>query len=96
MQDYSFAADLLATFRASPDFIKALLVLVPPLFTLALLKLLLLRRVRRSRCVTVFGKPIAPVGSGQMVPLRVIDALAEREAEPMEPRGKRQIPIDIS
>lgn len=96
MQDYSFAADFLATFRASPDFIKALWLLVPPLFTLALLKLLLLRRVRRRRCVAVFDKPIAPVGNGQMAPLRVIDALAERETEPMERQGKRQIPIDIS
>lgn len=41
MDDYSFAADLLATFRASPDFIKALWLIIPPGFVLGLMGLLL-------------------------------------------------------
>ncbi len=39
MQDYNLWADLLATFRASPDAIKALWLLVPPVFVLGLLGL---------------------------------------------------------
>lgn len=37
MQDYNFWADLLATFRASPDFIKALWLIVPPGFLLGVM-----------------------------------------------------------
>ncbi|MFD1743861.1 hypothetical protein ACFSE1_00130 [Rhizobium helianthi] len=40
MYDYNFLADLLATFRASPDSIKALWLIVPPSFTLAVIGLL--------------------------------------------------------
>lgn len=39
MQDYNLWADLLATFRASPDFIKALWLLVPPGFVLGMMAL---------------------------------------------------------
>lgn len=39
MQDYNLWADLLATFRASPDFIKALWLLVPPGFVLGVMAL---------------------------------------------------------
>gem|GEM_PF-2607934 len=53
MNDYNLAADLLATFRASPDIIKALLVIIPPAFCLALLKLLLSVRTRKRPVVTV-------------------------------------------
>lgn len=50
MENYNFAADLLATFRAAPDLIKALWLLVPPCFALAVLKLLLSgRRADRTR-----------------------------------------------
>lgn len=34
MEDYNFWADLLASYRASPDIVKALWVLVPLTFTL--------------------------------------------------------------
>lgn len=39
--NYSFAADLLATFRASPDIIKALWLIIPPGFIVCVLRLLL-------------------------------------------------------
>lgn len=69
MEDYSFAADLLATFRASPDFIKALLVLVPPLFTLALLKLLLSgRKGRLDRGRALMEVVDVPPDTEQSVP----------------------------
>jgi len=41
MDNYNLAADLLATFRASPDIIKALWLIVPPGFAFVVLKLLL-------------------------------------------------------
>ncbi|WP_137134766.1 hypothetical protein [Rhizobium sp. FKY42] len=41
MQDYNLWADLLATFRASPDAIKALWLLVPPVFVLGVLCLMI-------------------------------------------------------
>lgn len=40
MDNYNFLADLLATFRASPDFIKALWLVIPPIFMLAVIGLL--------------------------------------------------------
>lgn len=43
MDNYNFAADLLATFRASPDFVKALWLLVPPGFIIGLVIALKLR-----------------------------------------------------
>lgn len=48
MDDYNFLADLLATFRASPDVIKALWLIIPPGFVLCLLKLLLRWREKRG------------------------------------------------
>ncbi|MDQ0456104.1 hypothetical protein [Rhizobium paknamense] len=44
--EYSFLADLLATYRASPDLVKALWLLIPPAFTLGVLALLLRYRLR--------------------------------------------------
>ena len=49
MDNYNLAADLLATFRASPDVIKALWLLVPPVFVLGLLHLLLWWRGGRQK-----------------------------------------------
>lgn len=40
MDDYNFLADLLATFRASPDFIKALWLIVPPFSALVMMGLM--------------------------------------------------------
>lgn len=54
MENYNFAADLLATFRAAPDFIKALCLLVPPCFAFAVLKLLMSgRRTDRTRASSI-------------------------------------------
>ncbi|MCF1463783.1 hypothetical protein FS827_20980 [Agrobacterium vitis] len=47
METYDIWADLLATFRASPDAIKALWLLIPPGMFLAVLALLLRYRLRR-------------------------------------------------
>lgn len=55
MENYNLAADLLATFRASPDVIKALWLLVPPVFMLGLLHLLLRWREGRTRLWRVSG-----------------------------------------
>ncbi|MCJ8506800.1 hypothetical protein MUU53_02615 [Rhizobium lemnae] len=56
MDNYNLAADLLATFRASPDVIKALWLLVPPGFVLGLLHLLLRWREGRARPWRVAGR----------------------------------------
>lgn len=55
MDDYNFAADLLATFRASPDFIKALVVLIPPCFMLAFIRLMLALPRRRKPWKAAFN-----------------------------------------
>ncbi|MFD1744177.1 hypothetical protein ACFSE1_01770 [Rhizobium helianthi] len=61
--NYSFAADLLATFRASPDVIKALWLIIPPGFVLCVLRLLLRwregRRGLRLRRGRYFRQPVA-------------------------------------
>ena len=56
MDNYNLAADLLATFRASPDVIKALWLLVPPVFVLGLLHLGLRWREGRARRWRVAGR----------------------------------------
>ena len=56
MDNYNLAADLLATFRASPDVIKALWLIVPPVFVLGLLHLLLRWREGRARRWRMAGR----------------------------------------
>jgi len=51
MEEYSFLADLLESYRASPDIIKALWVLTPPGSVLALAAILRMTR-----------RPAAPAG----------------------------------
>ena len=41
MDNYNFWADLLTSYRLSPDWIKALMITVPPAFLLGVLGLLL-------------------------------------------------------
>ena len=41
MQDYNFWADLLFTFQSSPDWIRALWLLVPPGFVLAVMAMVM-------------------------------------------------------
>ncbi len=50
MEDYNFWADLLDTFQSSADWIKALWLLIPPAFVLALIWLFR-RRVARTDAV---------------------------------------------
>ena len=45
MTDYNFWADLLDTFKSSPDWIKALWLTIPPGFLLALVALLMRYRI---------------------------------------------------
>lgn len=45
MNDYNFWADLLDTFQSSPDWIKALWLLIPPCFLLALIRILVRYRL---------------------------------------------------
>jgi hypothetical protein len=66
MNDYNFWADLLASYRASPDLIKALWVLVPPAFLLGLVAALRLtpwrmRREAEGSSGAVIGKDDRPV-----------------------------------
>ncbi|WP_137137079.1 hypothetical protein [Rhizobium sp. FKY42] len=82
MDNYNLAADLLATFRASPDVIKALWLLVPPGFVLGLLHLGLRWRERRTRPWCVAGR--GPDGTSRIWPADggrggvIEDARAER------------------
>ena len=46
MQDYNFWADLLDTFQSSADWVKALWLVIPPAFVLALIWLFRRRVVR--------------------------------------------------
>lgn len=62
MQDYNFWADLLATFKASPDWIKALWLLVPPGFVLAVMAMLMrFGLALRRRGKDEEGKLVVPV-----------------------------------
>lgn len=49
MGDYNFWADLLDTFQSSPDWIKALWLLIPPGFLLALIAMLMHYRIAGKR-----------------------------------------------
>jgi len=49
MDNYNFWSDLLDTFQSSPDWIKALWLLIPPAFTLALVALTLRFRIESRK-----------------------------------------------
>ena len=57
MTDYNFWADLLATFRSSPDWIKALWILSGPGFLLGVLALVLRHR---TAVVRITARPCLP------------------------------------
>ncbi|MCO5733995.1 hypothetical protein [Rhizobium sp. SSA_523] len=76
MQDYNFWADLLATFRASPDAIKALWLVVPPAFVLGVIGLAM--RGGRDRRKGQAGPPAAM--AAPYVPRHRKDRLVEAEA----------------
>ena len=44
MEDYNFWADVLSTFRSINDWVKALWLIVPPIFVLGLIKMALTAR----------------------------------------------------
>lgn len=62
MNDYNFWADLLDTFQSSPDWIKALWLLIPPCFLLALITILVRYRLAskqlKEKLVDEFVFPI--------------------------------------
>lgn len=86
MNDYNFWADLLASYRASPDLIKALWVLVPPAFLLGLVAVL--RLTRRGGRVELPPERIA--GAGHFIPLRRYETAA------LPPAGRDETPISRS
>ncbi len=55
MTDYNFWADLLDTFKSSPDWIKALWLTIPPGFLLALVAMLMRYRIAGRRTETAQG-----------------------------------------
>lgn len=57
MDDYNLAADLLATFRASPDFVKALWLLVPPGFIIGLIVALKRRKTEPEGQMEILPPP---------------------------------------
>jgi hypothetical protein len=59
MDDYNFWADLLDAFQSSPDWIKALWLLIPPGFSLALIAMLIRYRLISQR--------IGPIRNGELV-----------------------------
>ena len=62
MQDYNFWADLLLTFKSSPDWIKALWLLVPPMFVLAVMGMVMrFGLALRPRPKPVEGELIVPL-----------------------------------
>ena len=73
MDGYNFWADLLASYRASPDVIKALWVLIPPAFLLGLVAVLrLTRRPARREAEGSFDS----VGGMSFIPLRRYETTA--------------------
>ncbi len=88
MDDYNFWADLLTSYRASPDLIKALWVLVPPAFLLGLVAVLrLTRRAARARV----ERPSDPVASaGRFIPQRYYETAA------LPPAGRDEARVPIS
>ncbi|MFS8121868.1 hypothetical protein QD336_05550 [Rhizobium sp. BR 250] len=70
MNDCNFWADLLDTFQSSPDWIKALWLLIPPCFLLALIKILtryrLVSKQIKARLVEEIILPIDRQSDGHM------------------------------
>lgn len=86
MENYNLAADLLATFRAAPDFIKALWLLVPPCFAFAVLKLLMSgwRATRTRASFLDQGVPTSEAGHLELEPLALAQLSAPKLACVME------------
>jgi len=61
MQDYNFWADLLLTFKSSPDWIKALWLLVPPMFVLALIAMVMRFGLAMRRPKPIEGELVVPL-----------------------------------
>ena len=61
MDNYNFWADLLLTFKSSPDWIKALWLLVPPAFLLALIAMAMRFGLAMRRPKPIEGKLVVPL-----------------------------------
>ena len=73
MNDYNFWADLLDTFQSSSDFIKALWLLVPPTFLLALIAMLMRFRIASKRAeIALEGELVYSVHRGADDELRIV------------------------
>ncbi|MBN9044227.1 MAG: hypothetical protein J0H18_01010 [Rhizobiales bacterium] len=90
MGDYNFWADLLDTFQTSPDWIKALWVLMPPGFLLGLVALLLRFQAAISKTDGPrAGRLLYSVYRRADGVVRVIDH------RPTAERGPVPLPVDI-
>lgn len=94
MQDYNLWADLLATFRASPDAIKALWLLVPPMFVLGVLGLAIW--TLRLRIKLTSPTPPARQGRQPALVLDHADFEALTQAQGREPQMLAVPPARLS
>jgi hypothetical protein len=83
MSDYNFWADLLDTFQSSPDWIKAIWLLVPPAFILALIAMAMRLRLESKRVDSGFdGELICSVRRDGKNRLHIVDHTTHLEASP--------------
>jgi len=83
MGDYNFWADLLDTFQSSPDWIKALWLLIPPGFLLALIAMLMRFRIASKRADDALdGELVYSVRRGVDDQLHIVSHAPQLDGKP--------------
>ena len=84
MADYNFWADVLDTFQSSPDWIKALWLMIPPGFLLALIRMAMRFRLeaRRDDKAAIKGELIYSVHRGADGEMHILSHLSQWEPKP--------------
>ncbi|MGV1800319.1 protein kinase [Agrobacterium vitis] len=89
MADYNLWADLFDTWQSSSDWIKALVIVTPPVFAISVLALLL--RYRRERPgnpphAAIYQPPQRPEGSAEIIDVTILDAATNLQTRIEEAR----------
>ncbi|BCH66900.1 hypothetical protein RvVAT039_41160 [Agrobacterium vitis] len=89
MADYNLWADLFDTWQSSSDWIKALVIVTPPVFAISVLALLL--RHRRERPgnppqAAIYQPPQRPEDSAEIIDVTILDAATNLQTRLEEAR----------
>ncbi|BCH61823.1 hypothetical protein RvVAR0630_44470 [Agrobacterium vitis] len=90
MADYNLWADLFDTWQSSSDWIKALVIVTPPVFAISVLALLLRHRRERPGTppeVAIYQPPQRPEDSAEIVDVTILDAATNLQTRIEEARN---------